>query len=101
MSAGDQHGLEPFFDQLLTNAGDCREAGAQRRGDLAVAPSFAALPCICFQQHARPGQLSCRVLAAVEQAVQPLSLFPAELHDILLYRDFTAISVAITNRLRR
>ena len=76
VSAEDQHGLEPFFDQLLTDAGDCREAGAQRRGDLAVAPSFAALPCICFQQHARPGQLCAGCLPPWGRLSSSLSLFP-------------------------
>jgi hypothetical protein len=70
---------------LLTNSGDCREAGTQRRGDLAVAPSFAGLPDIGLQQAACPGQLSREVLVAADQGVQPLSLFLAELHHILLY----------------
>jgi hypothetical protein len=80
-----QHGFEPFLDQLLTNSGDCREAGTQRRGDWAVAPSFAGLPDIGLQQDACPGQLSRGVPAAADQRVQPRSLFRAERHHILLY----------------
>jgi hypothetical protein len=89
--AGERFGvstaLEPFFDQLLTNAGDSHEAGVQRRGDLAVAPSFPCLAGIGLQQDPRPGQLPRRVLATLDQRIQTLSLFRTELHDILLYGD--------------
>ena len=86
--AGDrfrgQHGLEPFFDQLLTNSGDSHEAGVQRRSDLAVAPSFPCLTCIGLQQNAAlvNFRAGCSTL---DQGIQTLSLFRAQLHDILLY----------------
>ena len=82
-----QHGLEPFFDQLLTNSGDSPEASVQRRSDPAVAPFLPCLTCIGLQQNAGPGQLPCRLLATLDQSIHTLSLFRTELNDILLYGD--------------
>jgi hypothetical protein len=77
----------PSSTSCWTNSGDRHQAGVQRRSDPAVAPSFPCLTCISLQQDAGPGQRPRRVLATLDQAIQTLSLFHTELHDILLYGD--------------
>jgi hypothetical protein len=84
MLAG-QDGLEPFFHQLLPGPGNRIDAGVQSRRDLAVTPSFAGLGDIRLQQDACLHQLSRAVLACADQPIEPLALFVAESHDVLLY----------------
>jgi hypothetical protein len=83
----DQDGLEPCFDQLLADPRHRVDAGIQCRRDLAVTPAFAGLRGVGLEQNARPHQLLGRVLAGVDQPVEPLAFLGTELHHILLYRD--------------
>src|SRR5271168_1710144 len=84
MLAG-QDGLEAFLHQLPAGPGHRADAEVQRRGDLAVTPSFAGLGRVRLQQDARLYQLACTVFALVDQRVEPFALLIAELHDVLLY----------------
>jgi hypothetical protein len=88
-SAGRQHSLGPFFHQLPPRAGDGRAAGVQGGSDPAKTSGFSDWRGVRLQQNARLRQLLRQVLAAVDQVLQPLSLVRAELHDILLYGDFS------------
>ena len=58
----DQDGLEPLFHQLLAGPGNRIDAGLQRRRDLAVAPAFAGVRGVGFQQDACLQQLLRRML---------------------------------------
>ena len=57
----DQDGGEAFFHQLLARPSNGVDAGIEGGSDFAVAPSFASLRSIGFQQNACLGELSGRV----------------------------------------
>ena len=82
-----QNHIESFLHRLLAGPGYGREAGVWRLRDQAVAPSFASFPGVGLQQDACLHQRPCGMFAGMDQAIQPLSLLRAELHDIFLYGD--------------
>src|SRR4051812_44313837 len=80
-----QRRLQPLLYQSLAGSSNRVDGGIQRTGDLAVTPALAGLGDIGLQQDARLHQLTCTVLAGVDQGVELLPLLSAEVHDVLLY----------------
>ena len=83
-----QHGLEPFFDQLLTNSGDSPEASVQRRsesGCRSILPQpHLHRPSIRYGPES--STFSRRVLATLDQGYSDALALPHwKLHDIPLY----------------
>lgn len=68
-----EHGVEPFFHQLLANPIDHRDARIQSLDDLAVAPAFAGLRCIGLQQYPRLQKALRRSRAFADHLAQPLA----------------------------
>src|SRR5580693_4421253 len=92
-----QHCLEPFLDQLAPGPLDIGDAGVQRRGNPAVAPTFARIRHVRLQENARLRQQLRRTLPllinssswARSSAVNRTTYF------------LTAISFLATNHLHR
>src|SRR5450756_27261 len=79
--------IKAFLDEPLAGSGNRIDTGLQGGGDLAVAPCFAGVRGVgfeqdaCFQEHARG------VFALSDRRVQLLPFLIAELHDVFLDRD--------------
>ena len=87
MLAG-QDSIDTLFHQPLSRPGNRGDTGLEGCRDLAVTPCLASVRGIGLQQNARLQQLPRRVFALLDQAIKPLSLLIAELHHVLLDRDF-------------
>ena len=89
-----QHRLEPFLDQLAPGPLDSGDAGVQRRGDPAVAPTFARIRHVRLQENARLRQQLRRTLTFADQVIES-----ATVNRTTYF--LTAISFAATNHLQR
>ena len=81
-----QNSLKAFLHQLLAHPVNHRNTGPQSRDDTAVAPRFALLRDIGFQQDARLQQPLRRALPLAQHRFKPLALVPAQQHNIALHR---------------
>jgi hypothetical protein len=79
-----QDGFEAFHDKLPSRSLDRRDAGVQRLGDPAVAPSLAGLRHVRFQKDASFGQQMRGALAPADKVVEPGALLFAQLDYVLL-----------------
>jgi hypothetical protein len=79
-----QDGFEAFLDELASRPLDRRDAGVQRLGDPAVAPSLAALRHVRFQQDAGFRQQMRGALALADERVEPSALLFAQPDNVLL-----------------
>jgi hypothetical protein len=65
-----QRPFEASLNQPLTGSGNSVDTGLQRCGDLTVAPSFAGVRGVGFQQDACPQQLSRAVRALIDRRIR-------------------------------
>ena len=82
--------LQPLLDQSLSGPGNGVSAGFQRRRDLTVAPAFALVRGVGFQQNARHQQLPGWVFSGLDQADELCTLLIAEGDDIFLHGGLVA-----------
>ena len=79
--------LVDFHDKLPSRSLDRRDAGVQRLGDPAVAPSLTGLRHVRFQKDASFRQQMRGAFAPADKVVEPGALLFAQLDDVLLDRN--------------
>ena len=79
--------VQAFFNQALAGSRDRIDAGFQRGGDLAVAPSLAGVRGVGFQQNACFQLLPRRVLSLLDHRVQLVTFLVAERDDVFFDGD--------------
>src|SRR5580692_10777949 len=82
-----QHCLEPFLDQLAPGPLDIGDAGVQRRGNPAVAPTFARIRHVRLQENARLRQQLRRTLTFADQLIELGTFLRGQPHYVLLDGD--------------
>ena len=85
-----QNGFKAFLDELPSRPLDRRDAGVQRLGNSAVAPSLARLRHVRFQQDAGFRQQMPGPLALADKFPEPGALLLAQPHHVLLDGNFFA-----------
>src|SRR5215216_4216929 len=70
-----QRRLQPLVHEGVADAGDGRQADAERRADLLVRPTRAARACVRLQQHPGMGERPRRAAARRYEGMQRDTLF--------------------------
>src|SRR5580693_391573 len=82
-----QHRLEPFLDQMAPGPLDIGDAGVQRRGNPAVAPTFARIRHVRLQENARLRQQLRRTLTFAAQLIELGTFLRGQPHYVFLDGD--------------